>query len=41
MFVKYLNNGGQSQLRKADGVGLSVEVLQDQVIELVHQPVLK
>lgn len=37
----YLNDGGQGELWEADGGGLSVEVLQYEVIQLVYQPVLQ
>lgn len=37
----YLNDGGKGEFWEADGMGLGVEVLQDQVIQLVDQPVLK
>lgn len=37
----YLNDGGQGELWEADGAGLSVEVFQYQVIQLVNQPFLK
>lgn len=37
----YLNDGGQGKFWEADGVGLSVEVLQNQVIQLINQPILK
>lgn len=39
-FEDYLNDGGQGKLWEANGVGLSVEVFQHQVIQLVNQSVL-
>lgn len=37
----YLNDSRQGELWEANGAGLSVEVFQYQVIQLVDQPVLK
>lgn len=37
----YLNGGGEGELWEAYRVGLGVEVLQHQVIQLVNQPILK
>ena len=41
LLIGYLDDGGQGQLREANGAGLGVEVLQRQVIQLIEQAVLK
>lgn len=37
----HLEDGGQRQLRKRNAVGLAVQVLQNEVIQLLHQAILR
>lgn len=37
----HLQDSGQHQLRERDAVGLTVQVLQGEVVQLLHQAVLR